>query len=1039
MLITRIELENIKSYRRFTVDLRRGTTAVSGANGAGKTTLVEAIGYTLFDYLPYNQKQFVREGEKFGRIVVHLIGSDDRPYVVERRCGSGARWFIYDEEANDQVDQRADVVDRLHDLFGIERDRPLDSLFRDALGVPQGTFTAIFLESASKRKQTFDALLQIEDYKTAAEYLLDVQKTYKEQMQEQQNEINRLEYETRDLGTWEEQLLQLRQFDEQDAEQQSQWRRQLLQHKERFIALTEQQNQLRILQQSYESSQQAYQHHQTILSERVRSLQQAQEAQQIVAACLPDFQRCQQVSEVLKLLRKSEQQRNVLRQQQATVQKAEATAQATIKSWQGRLAEVDVARQRVAELAPFVEQQECLEQQRDNLRQQVALYKKLVEEGPRLQRQLALYRERQTTVQQRIASIEPLQAVAALFVERSDALTELRIKESERTTKEKVLRESRERLKLRLQEREQLTAKLRKAERNVQIIEEHRQEAEEMPTLQEQREQILARKSRLEGNIEGYARSRAQAAGGLCPLLREPCLNVRERGIMSLESYFDGLLKDGHDQLARVEQQHEAINERIRQIKKYADALSKLDQYVEQRDNFAEQLRNLVAEITQLEQEIAERTREIEALQHVGQQIKAAEAAYQESKRASDQVAELGGLYKQLQQGQEQIQQYEADLQACQCEMEGLRGSDAQLKLVEHDLATLRDPRTQRAAQQDIIAREGYFQQQLQAEQQRLQTIQQQLQQLQEQLAVYQTLDSDIAMQEAIRQQSESGYKQYLTHEKEAQALPEREQAHQQQLVKTQWAEQELHKAEEAYRQADAAFNRDELVAVDAEIRRLESELSALEEKRKNSQAKMAQLAQQIETAKALRLQLEAAQKEYQVLDDLHTMMAQFRVLLKEAAPHVLKAMLNDISAEANRIFSEIMGDRSVQLSWQDDYEIMLRRQGVNRSFAQLSGGEQMSAALAIRLALLKKLSNLNIAFFDEPTQNMDELRRMNLAEQIRRVRGFEQLIVISHDDTFEQGLDSIVRLNKVNGETHLLSEEEIRMREVSFQELNVG
>jgi DNA repair protein SbcC/Rad50 len=85
-----------------------------------------------------------------------------------------------------------------------------------------------------------------------------------------------------------------------------------------------------------------------------------------------------------------------------------------------------------------------------------------------------------------------------------------------------------------------------------------------------------------------------------------------------------------------------------------------------------------------------------------------------------------------------------------------------------------------------------------------------------------------------------------------------------------------------------------------------------------------------------------------------------------------------------------------------------------------LSGGEQMSAALAVRLALLKKLSTLNIAFFDEPTQNMDILRRSNLAEQIRRVRGFDQLFVISHDDTFEQGLDSLVRLTKQNGETQL-------------------
>ncbi|HEX8035952.1 MAG TPA: hypothetical protein VF510_19000, partial [Ktedonobacterales bacterium] len=91
------------------------------------------------------------------------------------------------------------------------------------------------------------------------------------------------------------------------------------------------------------------------------------------------------------------------------------------------------------------------------------------------------------------------------------------------------------------------------------------------------------------------------------------------------------------------------------------------------------------------------------------------------------------------------------------------------------------------------------------------------------------------------------------------------------------------------------------------------------------------------------------------------------------------------------------------------------------RTFAQLSGGEQMSAALAVRLALLRSLTRLDIAFFDEPTQNMDDERRGNLADQIRRVRGFDQLIVISHDDTFEQGLDSVIHLEKRNGETMLV------------------
>ncbi|HEU4783626.1 MAG TPA: hypothetical protein VFS83_09825, partial [Ktedonobacterales bacterium] len=73
---------------------------------------------------------------------------------------------------------------------------------------------------------------------------------------------------------------------------------------------------------------------------------------------------------------------------------------------------------------------------------------------------------------------------------------------------------------------------------------------------------------------------------------------------------------------------------------------------------------------------------------------------------------------------------------------------------------------------------------------------------------------------------------------------------------------------------------------------------------------------------------------------------------------------------------------------------------------------------------LLRRLSHLDIAFFDEPTQNMDGERRGNLAEQIRRVRGFDQLLVISHDDTFEQGLDGVIHLEKRNGQTVIAEHE---------------
>jgi exonuclease SbcC len=62
----------------------------------------------------------------------------------------------------------------------------------------------------------------------------------------------------------------------------------------------------------------------------------------------------------------------------------------------------------------------------------------------------------------------------------------------------------------------------------------------------------------------------------------------------------------------------------------------------------------------------------------------------------------------------------------------------------------------------------------------------------------------------------------------------------------------------------------------------------------------------------------------------------------------------------------------------------------------------------------------VDVAFFDEPTSNLDRTRRGNLAEQIVAIRntGLSQLFVISHDDTFEEVTDHVVRVRKENGES---------------------
>jgi exonuclease SbcC len=116
------------------------------------------------------------------------------------------------------------------------------------------------------------------------------------------------------------------------------------------------------------------------------------------------------------------------------------------------------------------------------------------------------------------------------------------------------------------------------------------------------------------------------------------------------------------------------------------------------------------------------------------------------------------------------------------------------------------------------------------------------------------------------------------------------------------------------------------------------------------------------------------------------------------------------------------MDDYSCGLKWQNDYDIEIESAGDVKSFRQLSGGERMSAALAVRLALLKALSSCDFVFLDEPTQNMDEVRREKLSQEIMKIRGFKQVFVISHDDTFNERYANVIKIEKKDGESRVVS-----------------
>ncbi|MBU0663336.1 MAG: SMC family ATPase [Proteobacteria bacterium] len=129
-----------------------------------------------------------------------------------------------------------------------------------------------------------------------------------------------------------------------------------------------------------------------------------------------------------------------------------------------------------------------------------------------------------------------------------------------------------------------------------------------------------------------------------------------------------------------------------------------------------------------------------------------------------------------------------------------------------------------------------------------------------------------------------------------------------------------------------------------------------------------------------------------------------------------------EISLRADRIYRNI-AETDEELYWGDKYQIVLRDMENGelreRSDDQLSGGQTMSAVVALRLALLQTIG-ARVAFFDEPTSNLDAARRANLAHAFRAIdvgreevteHWYDQLFLISHDVAFTEVTDQVISL----------------------------
>ena len=140
-----------------------------------------------------------------------------------------------------------------------------------------------------------------------------------------------------------------------------------------------------------------------------------------------------------------------------------------------------------------------------------------------------------------------------------------------------------------------------------------------------------------------------------------------------------------------------------------------------------------------------------------------------------------------------------------------------------------------------------------------------------------------------------------------------------------------------------------------------------------------------------------------------------FRDNVKDLGSIVLLEQVHRIALIASDYFSKITG-RSELISWvcneDENYSLYLDNGKDRCSFINLSGGEQISVAIAIRLALSQVFGNSGLIILDEPTNNLDKNKRQLLADNLpKMVENLTQLFVITHDNTFEHSATNVIEL----------------------------
>jgi len=893
MIITKVELENITSHKKTTIEFQEGLNILIGQNGSGKSTVLNMIGYNLFDFLPGPQKDYLRDETfsqpKFGTIAVWIVGLNDDQFIVKRTLGKQSN----DIEVLDAftgvtisgVNNKTSLQEWLKNQISLKEGFDLAHVFRTSIGVPQGTFTLPFLQTPQHRKTFFDPILQVDIYRKVWKNFLEVIKLISEDIYVHElkaSELKGILSQSDDLKNEKEVI------------------------KKKIDKFEKEENQL--------------QKDLRVITEVFNDLKDVKE--QIEKLITAD--------EKLELKRESvNQARNQI---------------------DGDIKEAEKAREICTNSNDDYLKYESLIPEEASLQKINQRLQETKDEKNELEHQLTKIKSLNQHISQQIKNIEDSQKDFKILEKDFQKSQGFQIEIENAQKKLANIASLEEVLNRKKDDYTKLSIGIDEKEGKLEEISDLAKKVDRLESLRDKLQKIESQKVKFETEITQFEKSKTDSKGGNCPILKTKCKNFDGA---TLEQQFHTLISENQKLLKPILIEKKNISEEIENLEKLQIKL--------------ESLRKIDVETKTLKKQRLQIGKEIQELQVIVK-VKQAE---------DDKLTELKSKKLAL---ENKVLNYII------------------LKYnIEVDLSKL------------------YIK--LKETQQGLHPIVKKLQPIKEKIKSLEDIPNKINLIQEQMNKTRNNHSKYQESIKIAEKLPILTKKMNQKIEELQQIEKKLENEVLNRKNLEDQFDNEKFQNSEKRKNELNNSIKVIEGTVKTHRKRISEIDAKFKILDVKERELKDMEEDIKNLEDMKQFSETMRIWYNEIGPKITEVLLKKINGLASEIYRDLMDVENTQLLWEKDYNVKILSSNNEKNFHQLSGGEQMASALAVRLAILKILTNVDFAFFDEPTINLDKERRISLAKCIQNIKGFRQLFVISHDDTFEENAENIIKFSKDDGE----------------------